>query len=163
MININNNNTNCVLLLQEFVPTITPASKYAINADSKTAPKVLTHLRKKKIEIKPTDKLDPTNIRIIGHYEDLNEAKFILKKLRKSIDWDKEGNDATVIIDTKSFYKSEHSYTPKYTNSVSNVMHHINDVKLRVNYYENNFEYIDLISEAPSITFRDWVLKNETN
>ena len=160
MININNN-TNCVLLLQEFVPTITPASKYAINADSKTAPKVLNYLRKTKVEIKPQDKLDPQNIRIVGHYEHIDEAKFILKKLRKSIDWDSEPNDATVIIDTTTFYNSEHSYTPKYTNGVSNVMHHIKDLKNRGDDYTYWRESIHFMENLPSITFREWALQNE--
>lgn len=158
MINIINT-TNCVLLLQDFAITKTPA-KYAIKADHRYANKVLQHINK---DINPGEYLSPQNIRIMGHYETLDEAKFILRKLRKGIDHDNAQNrttcDSVVHIDTTSFNNSEHSYTPVYTNGVSNVMHHLEELSAsRVD------SFIRMHTDNPesTLTFRQWVLLNET-
>lgn len=159
MINIINT-TNCVILLQGFAITKTPA-KYAIKADHRYANKVLQHINK---DINPGEYLSPQNIRIMGHYETLDEAKFILRKLRKGIDHENAQNrttcDSVVHIDTTSFNNSEHSYTPVYTNGVSNVTHHLEELS-----ESKVSSFLRMHSDNPesTLTFRQWVLSNEIN
>lgn len=154
--------TKCVILLQDFAPTSTSASKYAIKADSIAAQKVLKHITDKK-ELNETPKfLEPTNIRIVGHYETLDEAKFILRKLRKSVKHDEiaknKSSDATIIIDTTSYNKDEHSFTPRYTNGISNVTHHIKELNGNT---DNSFIRMLDTNTDSLLTFREWALQNE--
>lgn len=142
MINIINKGVYSVLLLQNWVfsKNVSKREKrYAVKADERTVQKVLPYAEAVELEkeqeyrIKPQDRewLVPTNIRLEGTYETWDEAKFISKKLNKSfMHLEQDGTLKTRdwIIQINTHEDKPLPTTPLYSNGVSSVSHHLDEL-----------------------------------